>query len=84
MGQWVYGCDVCQLVCPLNQHKWQNLERAYWLEKAAPHLRPDALAQMSNATYHDIVHPLFFYIPKDDIARWHRNARRAAAHRLTL
>lgn len=81
MGPWVYGCDTCQLVCPLNAGKWEDLEPAPWLENLKEHLTPEALAEMDEETYRNRIHPLFWYIPEDDLERWHRNARRAAQAR---
>jgi epoxyqueuosine reductase len=80
MGPWVYGCDACQEACPLNRGAWQETERAAWLEEAAPLLAPEALAAMDDATYRRLVHPHFWYIPKDGVDRWRRNARRALDH----
>ncbi len=39
MGNWVYGCDVCQVVCPFNRFAPQSHEdgfRAADLDRAAP------------------------------------------------
>ena len=77
MGPWIYGCDDCQRVCPLNQGQWDAREPAPWLDKAASGLTPEALASMDQATYATLVHPLFGYIPVSDLPRWHANARRA-------
>ncbi|TFH15978.1 MAG: epoxyqueuosine reductase [Lentisphaerales bacterium] len=77
MGPWVYGCDVCQDVCPLNRGKWEELESADWLGEIEELLAPEALAGMTQAMFESKIHPMFWYIPKTNIARWHRNAERA-------
>lgn len=42
LGNWVYGCDVCQAVCPFTRKFAQpTIERAFWppyLERVAPKL----------------------------------------------
>lgn len=79
MGEWIYGCDKCQEVCPLNKGAWENLEKAPWLEKIAHLLKPEALASMRDDTYRNAVHPAFWYIPLDNVERWRANAARAAS-----
>ena len=41
MGNWVYGCDVCQEVCPFNRFEEETVEHAFksnHLDYAAPKL----------------------------------------------
>jgi epoxyqueuosine reductase len=41
MGNWVYGCDICQVVCPFNRFARPSAEAAFWpanLAAAAPPL----------------------------------------------
>ncbi len=77
MGGWVYGCDACQEACPLNNGAWKEKESLPYLEKISCLLTPQALSVMDEKTYREIVHPLFYYIPEEDIERWHANAKRA-------
>lgn len=80
MGGWIYGCDICQQVCPLNKSAWEEKESLPHLEKIAGLLTPQAMSVMDMQTYRDIVHPLFDYIPLEDIFRWHANAKRALSN----
>jgi epoxyqueuosine reductase len=77
IGPWIYGCDACQNACPLNKGCWEAKEPTPWLDAVADRLTPKALATMDEATYHEVVHPLFWYIEETDLARWHANAKRA-------
>lgn len=83
MGPWLYGCDQCQLVCPLNKAARAPQEKARWIEPTVPLLSAEALAVMDEGTLRTLIHPRFTYIGLEDVGRWNRNARRALSHRAT-
>jgi epoxyqueuosine reductase len=79
MGKWIYGCDACQDVCPLNEGAGEEREPMPWLAVSAPYWQPERLAEMSDAEYREHVLPFFWYIPPDGAGRWRANARRSQA-----
>jgi len=53
MGHWIYGCDVCQAVCPWQRFARPTGERAFWAEtpdRAAPSLL--GLMEMDDEAFH--------------------------------
>lgn len=77
MNGWVYGCDICQDVCPLNRAKWQPKEELPHLNEIKDLLTLKSLSIMTQQTYEKMIHPYFWYIPITSLNRWHLNARRA-------
>lgn len=75
MGTWVYGCDICQEVCPRNK-KW--LEQSKPVDERLAARAEDfnliTLLTMSSAHFLQKVWPLLYYIRQDKSYLWQRNA----------
>ncbi|MCL2093643.1 MAG: hypothetical protein FWH12_05540 [Treponema sp.] len=77
MGQWLYGCDVCQDVCPINKDALQQKETFPLLKEFEAHLELKAILDMDEESYQQILNPRFSYIGKDNLWLWKWNALRA-------
>jgi epoxyqueuosine reductase len=45
MGQWVFGCDICQMVCPWNRFAAPSGDPAFAPRPGVPH--PDLIAELT-------------------------------------
>lgn len=78
MGVWLYGCDQCQSVCPLNEGQWQQKREYPYLNEIASRINPSSIFNMDEEFFENEIKPRYFYI--DDIIRWKMNAVRAMAN----
>ncbi|MFM7107649.1 MAG: tRNA epoxyqueuosine(34) reductase QueG [Planctomycetaceae bacterium] len=53
MGDWVFGCDVCQEVCPWNRHAPGSAEPTLQPRDGATVLDPAALLRLDEAAFRD-------------------------------
>lgn len=63
MGSWIYGCDVCQQVCPRNEARLKaDLPPDYRLEKEAGALDPLKILSMDQGYFEQNVLSMLYYI----------------------
>lgn len=77
IDSWVFGCDICQDVCPFNKDKWTEDEDFPGLEELSEHISLEKIIEMDYEFLKDVMNPKFWYISKDDVWRWKTNALNA-------
>jgi epoxyqueuosine reductase len=80
MGTWVYGCDVCQNVCPMNKKKWEEKEDFVDLSEITQYISLESLWKMDEKTFLEVIQPRFWYIGQKGLWIWKCNALRAMAN----
>ncbi len=73
-GGWIYGCDVCQEVCPMNRGKWIGHEEFPGLSGLADALDAEQILKMDEQFYKEKVQPKFFYLTPDELWKWQVNS----------
>lgn len=77
IGKWVYGCDICQDVCPFNKNKWTEDEVFPGLEELGSLISLEKIIEMDYEFLRNIMSSKFWYISKDNVWRWKTNALNA-------
>lgn len=73
-GDWIYGCDVCQDVCPMNHQKWIGNEEFPGLAELSDTLTVEHILRMDEQYYRERIQPKFFYLAPDELWKWQINA----------
>jgi epoxyqueuosine reductase len=73
MGNWVFGCDVCQEVCPFNRDAPVAGEPRFAIRPPGPYPRLDYLVEADDETYRRLLRASALRRAKPDMLR--RNAR---------
>jgi epoxyqueuosine reductase len=73
-GECIYGCDICQDVCPMNHKKWIGDEDFPGLSELVPALSAENILKMDEAFYKQKIQPKFFYLSPEELWKWQVNA----------
>jgi epoxyqueuosine reductase len=74
MGSWVFGCDVCQDVCPMNKGALNATEEFPGLSELSQHISLEKILEMDYTFLEKVMQPKFWYIQKTDVWKWKTNA----------
>ena len=74
MGGWVFGCDVCQDVCPVNKNRWKATEEFPGLSELGQNISLEKIVKMDYTFLEEALQKKFWYIGKNDVWRWKTNA----------
>lgn len=77
LGSWIFGCDVCQDVCPFNRNSWTENEEFPFLSELCEKLSLEQIVEADYEFLKNVVNSKLWYIPKEKIWRYKTNALNA-------
>jgi epoxyqueuosine reductase len=77
LGNWIFGCDVCQDVCPFNRDSWTEEEEFPFLSELCQKLSLEQIVEADYEFLKNEVQPKLWYIPKEKVWRYKTNALNA-------
>jgi epoxyqueuosine reductase len=76
-GDWVYGCDECQNVCPFNRNRFTEEADFPGLDALADDLTMEMILDMDEDFYINTVQPKFWYLERHHLCVWKVNVLNA-------
>lgn len=77
LGGWMYGCDVCQDVCPFNQGKWPGGQEYPGLAALGEAVSLEQVVLMDYETLRTLLQPQLWYIEPDEVWKYKASALNA-------
>lgn len=81
IGAWVYGCDACQDVCPMNKNSWKETEEFPKLQELSEHISLEKILKMDYSYLEEVMQAKFWYIDKASVWKWKVNAINAMVNK---